>query len=305
MPDASGKVNTLTPRIDVFLEQLIYERGLSEKTRESYGRDLKRLCDFLFSRDIAEFGKVRRLDLVNFLGQEQSLNFEDTTIARRFNAVKVFFTWLYNEGMIASNPSESLTRPKMRKRLPESLTEEQVRRLLAACDGETPIDIRNRAALELLYATGLRASELVSLLLEDVHIDEAFLRCTGKGNKQRVVPIGSSAINALQAYIKDARPFLVGEKTSPLLFISRRGGSIARETLWRIVENAAEKSGLAGEVHPHTLRHCFATHLLSHGANVRAIQEMLGHADISTTQVYTHVDTQRLLDTHRKFHPRG
>lgn len=305
MPDNGDKVNVLDERIGEFLNQLIYERGLSEKTRESYGNDIRRFLEYLSIRGQSDLGAVKRNDIVDFLGYEQDQDMADTTLARRFMAIKVFFTWLYNENKIPANPAEALTRPKTWQRLPESLTEEQVRRLVEAYNGDLPLDIRNRAMLELLYASGLRASELITLTLNDVHIDEAFLRCTGKGNKQRVVPIGSSAVNALREYLAYARPSLLGEKKDSSFFLSQRGTGMSRETLWRVVEAAAEKSGLAGEVHPHTLRHCFATHLLSHGADIRSIQEMLGHADVSTTQLYTHVDTERLIEMHRKFHPRA
>lgn len=291
--------------LDSFLDQLVFARGLSENTREAYGNDLRAFGDFLSRRGIANLESVRRIDIVRFLGMEQSEGFAETTRVRRLNAIRTFFTWLYEEEGLPENPSDALLRPRLWQRLPESLTEAQVARLLAAADGEGHLPIRNRAMLELLYACGLRASELCGLQLEDLHLDEAFLRCTGKGSKQRVVPIGASAIAAVRRYLADSRPLLAKRSAAdPTVFLSIRGRGISRESLWRVVAEAAGKAGLAGEVHPHTLRHCFATHLLDHGANIRAIQEMLGHADISTTQIYTHVDTARLLDTHRRFHPR-
>ncbi len=304
-PGQRNEVAAPPPEIEAFLDQLVYERGLSENTRESYGNDLRQFWAFVTNRGIADVGEVSGTDIVAFLGHEQDTGFDSATIARRFAAIRVLFAWLRDDGRIAVNPAEVLSRPKKTKHLPETLTEAQVTRLIEGAAGDTPIDIRNRAMLELLYACGLRASELIGLTLDDVRLDEAFLRCTGKGNKQRVVPIGTTAVASLRRYLTEARPSLAGENGDTSFFLTKRGTGMCRETLWRVVEAAAAKSGLAGEVHPHTLRHCFATHLLSHGANIRAIQEMLGHADISTTQIYTHVDTSRLVELHKKFHPRA
>lgn len=304
-PGNNGGVAPLPHEIEAFLDQLVYERGLSENTREAYGNDLRQFWNFATSRGIADVGDISGADIVAFLGHAQDIGESGATIARRFAAVRVLFAWLADDGRIPTNPAEALSRPKKPKRLPETLSETQVARLIDSQDGDTPLDVRNRAMLELLYACGLRASELIGLTLDDVRLDEAFLRCTGKGDKQRVVPIGASAVASLRTYLNDARPSLAGEKGDTSFFLTERGTGMCRETLWRVVQAAAEKSGLAGEVHPHTLRHCFATHLLTHGANIRAIQEMLGHADISTTQIYTHVDSARLVEIHRKFHPRA
>ena len=305
MPDHGNTLSAADAQINAFLDQLVLERGLSGNTRAAYGRDIVRFTDFLSESGIASLSAVTRTDVVNFMSDELARGYGDTTLARRFVAVKVFLTWLYNEGQLAANPSEGLQRPRTWRRLPDALTETQMRRLIEAADGSTALDLRDRAILELLYASGLRASELIRLTLDDVRLDESFLRCTGKGNKQRVVPIGSSALDALRTYLDYARPALAGDDGDTSFFLTRRGTGMCREQLWRIVKRYADKCGLSNEVHPHTLRHCFATHLLSHGANVRAIQEMLGHADISTTQLYTHVDRDRLVETFRKFHPRA
>lgn len=293
-----------TPDLNSFLDQLVYARGLSVKTREAYAADIAAFMEFT-GKGICEFRDVTREDITRFLSESFRKGLADTTRARRLIALKVFFTWLYDEGLISSNPAEALARPKLWHHLPDTLSEKQVDQLIdGAWSDDDRIAVRNRAMLELLYACGLRASEMISLKLEDVHIPEAYLKCTGKGSKQRVVPIGLSAINSLTIYLEEARPLLLKDQSETAFFLSIRGKPMVRETLWRIVTDAAQKSGLAGIVHPHTLRHCFATHLLSHGANVRAIQEMLGHANIATTQIYTHVDTEKLLDTHRRFHPR-
>lgn len=302
--DTLGREGSIASTIAAFLDELVYARGLSKNTREAYGNDLRDFSRFLAQRSIHDLSEVQRKDIGDFLGEERRAGFADTTRARRLVAIKVFFSWLTEERELDRNPAETLSRPHLWDHLPDTLTEDQVARLLEAADGTTPLSIRNRAMLELLYACGLRASELVSLEREDVHLDEAFLRCTGKGQKQRVVPIGSTAVRSLRAYLAESRPALDKGKRSPALFLSNRGLAMSRKTLWKIVSDTAAKAGLLGQVHPHTLRHCFATHLLDHGANIRAIQEMLGHADISTTQIYTHVDTHRLLETHRKFHPR-
>lgn len=288
-----------------FLDQLVYARGLSRLTAKAYRDDLDIFIAFLRARGVDDITKTTRLDVARFLSAQRQSGFASTTIARRFIALKVFFSWLEEEGVIPSNPVETLSRPKVPMLLPETLGEKQVSDMLAAFDREDPISLRNRAMLELLYACGLRASELISLSLEDVRLGEAFLRCTGKGNKQRVVPIGVKAIEAAREYLAKGRPSLAMRGDDGMFFISNKGKGLTRQSLLNIVYKAAEKSGLAGKAHPHTLRHCFATHLLSHGADIRAIQEMLGHADIATTQIYTHVDTARLLETHRKFHPRA
>lgn len=305
MPDHGDTLSAAEAQINAFLDQLVMERGLSVNTRAAYGRDIKHFTAFLEKKGIDSLDAVSRTDIVDFMSDELSRGFNDTTLARRFISVKVFFTWLFDEGQLAENPVSSLQRPRTWQRLPEALTEAQTRRLVEAADGSTAHELRDRAILELLYACGLRASELIRLTLDDVRLEESFLRCTGKGNKQRVVPIGSSALDSLRTYLSYARPSLAGEDGDTSFFLTQRGTGMCREQLWRIVKRYADKSGLSGEVHPHTLRHCFATHLLSHGANVRAIQEMLGHADISTTQLYTHVDRDRLVETFRKFHPRA
>ena len=287
-----------------FLSQLIYARGLSDNTREAYRRDIEAFSRYLEERGVTDLDAASRADVAGFLAFEHETGFADATVTRRLVALKVFYAWLCDEGELSADPTEALSRPRQAMRLPDSLTEAQTRALVTAFEGDSPLALRNRAMLELLYACGLRASELVSLGLDDVHLDEAFLRCTGKGDKQRVVPIGGSAVAALRAYLAGARPGFAAHGDDGSVFLSARGRGLTRETLWRVVTEAARRSGLAGRVHPHTLRHCFATHLLSHGANIRAIQEMLGHADVSTTQIYTHVDAERLLATHRRFHPR-
>lgn len=295
----------MAAEIDEFVSQLALARGLSENTLASYGNDLRAFAEFLGGRGSSVAGATRR-DVMDFMSESRRSGLADSTVSRRLMALKTFYAWLAGEGVAAGNPTEAMERPKAAKRLPRSLTEGQTAALLdAAGGGGGPSGLRDRAMLELLYASGLRASELASLAIDDLNLQEGFLRCQGKGGKQRVVPVGKSAIDALVAYLEEGRPALAREGSpDSILFLSTRGRPMTRKSLWQVVAKAAKASGLAGKVHPHTLRHCFATHLLSHGADIRAIQEMLGHADIATTQVYTHVDAEKVLAIHRRFHPR-
>lgn len=280
--------------------------GLSANTREAYRRDLSDFAGYL-RREGSDPDPLRatRRDIIGFMGRCRNRGLAATTVARRLMALRTFYGWLLGEGAIARNPAEAIRQPRMERRLPETLTEEQTSALIAAPEGDSPVAVRDRAMLELLYSCGLRASELVSLTLGDIDLPNAMLRCRGKGDKERLVPIGARAVASLTRYLQDARPALDKGRGSGFLFLSTRSSRpLSRSKLWQIVHGAAVDAGIWGKVHPHTLRHCFASHLLSHGADIRAIQEMLGHADISTTQIYTHVDAARILDIHRRFHPR-
>lgn len=288
-----------------FLEQLVYGRGLSKNTKDSYARDIKAFSGFLEKKGIDDLLLATKRDVASFLAFERKAEFKDSTITRRLVALKVFYDWIANEGAIEETPTEGILPPKGSQLLPDTLTEREVTRLVEAYGSATALELRNRAVMELLYASGLRASEIVTLKMKDLHIPEGFLRCLGKGSKQRVVPIGDAALRAITDYLEMGRPSFAIGGDDGFLFISSRGKRITRQTLWRIVEKAARLARIKKNVHPHTLRHCFATHLLSHGANIRAIQEMLGHADIATTQIYTHVDSEKILEIHRKFHPRS
>lgn len=291
--------------IQEFASQLVLARGLSENTRAAYERDLEAFGGYLSGKGSGGLLDATRQDIVGFLAEERGKGRSDATISRRLMALRTFYAWLAEEGAIKANPAEAIGRPRSERKLPESLTENQTAALIGAFDGDSPTDARNRAMLEMLYATGLRASELVSLTLDDVSLNEAFVRCRGKGYKERVVPLGARTVEMLAEYISGARASLAGEADNGALFPSKKGGGpVTRKALWAIVVSAARRSGIWGHVHPHTLRHCFATHLLAHGAGIRAIQEMLGHADIATTQIYTHVDESKILAVHRKFHPR-
>jgi integrase/recombinase XerD len=248
---------------------------------------------------------VERRHLVEFLAAEKGRGLATATLARRLVTLKVFFGWLQAEGLLDGNVAAALASPQRWQNLPGTLTPGAVEQLLAAASGEGLYACRDRAWLELLYACGLRVSELADLRMEDLHLDEGFIRCTGKGNRQRVVPLGSAAAAAVRRYLAEARPLLARDRGDEHLFLSRRGRRLSRQMLWRLVGHYARAAGVRDHVHPHLLRHCFASHLLANGAQLRAIQEMLGHADIATTQIYTHVDAGRLLTVHRRYHPRA
>lgn len=289
------------------MDYLSLERGLSENTRIAYHHDLTELLAYLSRQGITSIHDVRRNHLQDFLLASKDNGLVTTSLARRLVAVKVFFRYLNQESLLSRNEAEEMDSPRLWKVLPPSLTAAEVEKLLTAPEQETTIGLRDYAILELMYATGLRASELVNLKLEDLHFDEEYVRCIGKGNKERVVPVGVTALNAVRAwlergryaYLKHAAP---GEQA---VFLSRRGTPLSRITLWFNLRNYARKAGLSKALHPHMLRHSFATHLLSNGAPLRVIQEMLGHSDIATTQIYTHVDSSRLKAVHDQFHPRA
>ena len=292
--------------IQRFLDVIVFEQGLSAATRASYGRDLARFAAFAAEEGVRRPRHVTRALLLDFLASEKASGRSPTTLARRVAALRAFFRCLAAEQIVPEDPPADLDSPDLWQRLPVTLSADEVERLLDQPDAASPLGLRDRALLELLYASGMRESEIVDLPLPDLHLDEAFVRVLGKGRKVRVVPLGSRAVEALRAYLATARPKLAeGAPPSDAVFLSRSGRPLTRMTVWRIVVRHIREAGIEGEVSPHTLRHSFATHLLAHGADIRSIQEMLGHASIQTTQIYTHVDSDRLLAIHRKFHPRS
>jgi integrase/recombinase XerD len=291
--------------VDQFLDFLALERGLSPNTRTAYGTDLRAFVRFLYTQKVGSFGEVTRRHIVNFLMEAREAGLRTTTLARRLAAIKVFLRYLQQEGLLLKDVAETMDSPRLWHLLPDTLTTKEIERLLAAPDLEKPLGLRDRAILEVLYGSGLRVSELAGLQLDQIHIDERYLRCIGKGRKERIVPFGDAAKLWLQRYLSEERPRLARRSQSSAVFLSNRGRPLDRRTLWRSVRGYARRAGLAKDVHPHTLRHTFATHLLANNAPLRVIQEMLGHADIGTTQVYTHVDSSRLKSIHEKFHPRA
>jgi integrase/recombinase XerD len=289
-----------------FLLHLSTERRLSPNTMESYGADLKRFVGFLEERGIgaAEFTRGHFLAYLSAL-REGGLS--SRTVSRHVSALRGFFRFLVREGRLAASPVAEVRPPKPGRPLPKYLTVTQVTRLLEAPDRQraTPEGIRDKAMLTLMYASGLRASEVVSLRMENVEANAGFLRVLGKGSKERVVPVADAALDALREYVEAARPGFLKKRASNALFLSRRGSPITRQTLWNRIRYWALAAGIEERISPHVLRHSFAGHLLAGGADLRAVQAMLGHADIATTQIYTHVTPERLREIHRKHHPRG
>jgi len=290
--------------LDSFLLHLTTERRLSGNTLASYAADLRRFSAFLADRgiDARSFTRPGFLDYLTSL-REEGLSARST--ARHVSTTRSFFRFLVREGVLAASPVSEVKAPRIGRPLPKYLTLTQVERLLNAPDGRTPEGIRDRAMLTLMYASGLRASELVTLRLENVDANAGFLYVLGKGGKERVVPVAEAALAALAGYMAAARPGFLGKRVSSALFLSRRGKQITRQTLWNRIRRWALSAGIEERISPHTLRHSFASHLLAGGADLRAVQAMLGHADIATTQIYTHVTPERLRDVHRKHHPRG
>ncbi len=293
--------------LDQFMDHLTLERGLSANTRLAYGHDLTEFLAFLARKGRTGLQQVERRDIVDFLMEGKQKGLATPSLARRLVAIKVFFRHLAGEGLLAANVADAMDSPRLWKVLPPTLTIEEVDRLLAAPDAGTTRGLRDRAVLETFYATGLRVSELAGLTLDSLHFESEYVRCVGKGDKERVVPIGGRAMAAVRAWLERGRPAYAakGGGEGRAVFLSRLGRPLSRVTLWRQIRAYARQAGIRKEISPHTLRHSFATHLLANGASLRTIQEMLGHADISTTQIYTHVDQGRLQSVHHQFHPRA
>lgn len=294
-------MNTL---IELFLDYLAVECGLAENSIVAYRRDLGRFAEYLVVRKKTQFGEVRPQTIVGFLTHEKARGMSTNTVARELAAIRMLLRFLVVEGKVPKNAASPLRSPTLWRRLPNVLSVEDVDALLDAPDRSKPLGLRDRAILEVMYATGARVSETADLKQADVNFDFGFLRCFGKGSKERVVPIGVRAVEAVRTYVESVRPRL-DRCESPLLFLSRSGRRLSRERIWVLVKRYAVAAGLRQKVSPHTLRHSFATHLLEGGADLRVVQEMLGHANISTTQIYTHVDKSRLKAVHKKFHPRA
>jgi integrase/recombinase XerD len=296
-----------------FLAYLELERGLSRNTLHAYQSDLAQLGLFLAARGVSPLD-VEHGDLAAFLselasgrkdGSEQRAPVAAATLQRKAACLRSFYRHLRREGLIEHDPTADLRGPPKTKRLPKVLSREQAALLLAQPKGSEPLALRDRALLELMYACGLRVSEAIGLDLSDVDLEEGMLRARGKGSKERIVPVGRRAVSALELYLLRGRPVLVGIQVQSRLFVNHRGGSLTRQGLYKIIQNHAHTAGLAEQMTPHTLRHTFATHLLAGGCDLRSLQEMLGHADLATTQIYTHLSAERLKDTYFDAHPRA
>lgn len=291
------------------MEYIVVERGLSRRTAESYGCDLRIAAEYFASVGKRDWGELDRDDLLDYLELRRTEGMESTTIARNLVALKVLFRFLVDEKLVPVDVTSVMDGPKLWRVLPDLLSEPEVDALLSAFSASRsapPLEIRNRCILELLYSSGLRVSEAASLLLANVDFEGEVLRVCGKGEKERVVPVGKPALKALGRYLEHARPALCSAgRNPPQVFISNHGRPLDRERIWQVVKLAANLAGISKNIHPHSLRHSFASHLLAHGADLRVIQEMLGHANIATTEIYTHVASDRLLAIHHSFHPRG
>jgi integrase/recombinase XerD len=291
--------------LDAFIAYIDLERGLSVHTRDNYSRDLRQAAQFFASQGAADWAAVTPAAAAAWIVALGRRGFAGTSAARKLSALRMMARFLVRERRIAADFSELLGGPKLSRRLPGTLTLEQVAKFLAAPTGGRPADLRDRAMLELFYASGLRVSEMTALTIQQVDLESGFVRVFGKGSKERVVPFGERASAALRNYLIAGRPQLVKARTGSQLFLNNRGSALSRVMLWIIVKKYARLAGLPPTVKPHQLRHSFATHLLSGGADLRAIQEMLGHASISTTQIYTSVEPTRLVAHHAKYHPRA
>ncbi len=291
--------------IDKFLDYISLERGLSENTRLAYAADLADFNTFLKRRSVASANEITRQHIMAYLLEGRDRGLGTSTISRHLVSIKVLFRFLQQEGLLSANVTEAMDSPKLWRILPSVLSTREVGLLLSAPDEKQASGLRDKALLELFYATGLRVSEMAALTLDDLHFDSGYLRCFGKGRKERIVPIGTQAAEWVRRYLAEQRPALLKQKTSRAVFLTRRGTAFSRKGIWKMIRQYTKKAGIMKKVTPHTLRHSFASHLLSNGAPLRVIQEMLGHADIATTQIYTHVDASRLKGVHEQFHPRA
>ena len=299
MPEAAAAF-----RLEQFQDYLTFERGLSERTVIAYGRDLARWIDFLDRAEIDDPEHVDVGSLRAWVFELKDAGLAATSIRRAQSAVRTYFGFLLAEGVLETDPTDRLDSPRVDRTLPDFLSREEIGRVLESPDPTHRLYWRDRAILEFLYATGVRVSELVELRITSVDLEEGFATVFGKGAKERLVPVGGPALRSLERYLREVRPDLDRGSGAGRVFLNARGAPLRRESVWSLVKSAARRAGLTRKVSPHTLRHTFATHLVEGGADLAAVQELLGHADISTTQIYTHLDRAYLREIHRKYHPR-
>jgi len=290
--------------IEEFLGYLSVERGLSNNTLSSYKRDLSNFFGYLKKRRIASIDKVTRQMITSFMLSEKDRGLSANSISREVACLKSFFKFLVRENKIKDNITSVIESPKLWKKLPSALDLSEVEKLLKAPNIREPMGVRDKAMLELMYATGMRVSELINLKMDDLNMGVGFIKCLGKGQKERVVPFGSKAREWLVRYLDKARASFLKKKVSNFLFLTRLSRPMSRQMFWKIIKKYAVEARIKKDIMPHSLRHSFATHILERGADLRVVQEMLGHSDISTTQIYTHINKERLKSIHHKFHPR-
>lgn len=289
-----------------FINYLNVERGLADNTLESYGRDLRYFSNFLQEQNsITNIQDTTRANIIAYLLYLQKQGRATSTISRNLASIRAFYQYLVREKLLDKDPSSNLESPKLEKRLPKVLTVKEVEILLSQPDLSDPRGIRDKAMLEVLYASGIRVSELVALNLDSVNLNMGFLRCMGKGSKERIVPLGKIAVKSVTEYLEKARDKLIKNPEEQALFVNHHGKRLTRQGFWKIIKQYAKQAGINKDITPHTLRHSFATHLLENGADLRSVQEMLGHADISTTQIYTQLSKGRLKEVYAKAHPRA
>lgn len=300
------KTDQLEQFLGDYLNELRYERNLAENSLESYSRDIKSFLSFLSDSAINDLSEVTVENGREFFLLLSHSGLNERSLARFHSSIKGFFSFLVVSEYITKNPVARIKPPKLKKKLPEVLTPGEIDALIAKTENETPTGLRDRAIIEVLYACGIRVSELAGMKKNDIFFDEEMIRVLGKGSKERLVPIGSSAINALKNYLTFGRPIISKPGSGNTLFINaKRGGGLTRVGIWKIIKQYAELAGLEKRVYPHIFRHSFATHLIEGGANIRAVQEMLGHTDISVTQIYTHIDITYIREVVHQYHPRG
>lgn len=288
-----------------YLHYLKVERGLSENTIASYGIDLKLFLEYLRENEIPSFKQVNKEVIVNYMQAEKNNNKANSSILRSVSSLRKFFQYLAQEKIIEKDPMLLIDTPKKKQHLPQVLTKEEVEELLHSPNTGQVLGLRDRAMLELMYATGLRISEIINLKLEDLHLTMGTLQTLGKGHKERIVPVGDEAIKWINRYLEEARPKLLKQKRSNYLFLNFHGNNLTRQGVWKNLKAEVRKAGIQKNITPHTLRHSFATHILENGADLRIVQELLGHADISTTQIYTHLSNKQLADIYNRAHPRA
>ena len=290
--------------VEQFLDSAWAERGLSDNTLQSYRYDLQLLAAHLKRRG-RKLENANREDLLHFLATQVQEGRNPRSLSRYLSGFRQFFQWLLREGRIDADPTALIERPRMGRGLPKALSEQQVEALLDAPDVDTLMGLRDRTMLELMYASGLRVSELIGLEFSDLSLNQGIVRVMGKGNKERLIPLGEEALSWLQQYLATARPQLMGEATCSRVFVTNRKAGMTRQAFWYAVKRYATVASISQSVSPHVLRHSFATHLLNHGADLRVVQLLLGHSDLSTTQIYTHIAREGLKALHSKHHPRG
>ncbi|NMA01678.1 MAG: site-specific tyrosine recombinase XerD [Clostridia bacterium] len=290
--------------LTMFIDFLAIERGLAKNTLSAYRSDLKEFFDFIKEKNI-QIEELKKEEILAYIVNLKQKKRANSTISRQLAAIKAFFKFLQQEGIVIINPTSDLEGPKKQKRLPQVLSIDEIEKILEKPKNNNPLGIRDKAMLETLYGAGMRVSELINLDVNSINTDLGYVRCVGKGSKERIIPLGNQAILSLNAYLKGARNKLLKNPKEYALFLNQHGRRLTRQGFWKILKNYAQQAGIKKEITPHVLRHSFATHLLENGADLRSVQEMLGHVDVTTTQIYTHLNTNNIINIYKKSHPRA